>query len=331
MEHHKPAVSVIVPVYNVEKYLAAALDSVLGQTFADFELICIEDGSRDASGEILKSYAARNKRIRAVFQENKGVSHARNRGMDLAEGAYIAFLDSDDAWHPQFLEIMFAAAQAEKTDFAWCGYRSFSHSEKISAPALKRRPPVRIIRDVWKMFVHRTRPRPTINVWNKLYRAAFVKRFRFNERICSGCEDFLFSHYVVHAARGAAFVDCPLVWYRIRPDSLTHRGFSARWVDDHIALLSELIPFFAGRKMDDGTRRALYAHLSKTILKKIILDPYLTDRKNCEKHWAAYADVLRRLIESGVFYDRYLDARNRLLLYLLLRRRFRMIKFVLIF
>jgi len=101
----RPAVSVIIPVYNVEKYLRRCLESVAAQTFADFEAICINDGSPDGCGEILAAFAARDARFRVVTKSNAGVSAARNDGLKIARGEYVMFLDADDFIHPQLLEI----------------------------------------------------------------------------------------------------------------------------------------------------------------------------------------------------------------------------------
>ena len=90
------AISVIIPVYNVEKYLGRCLDSVVNQTFTDIEIICINDGSSDNSLEILKRYAQRDRRIKIFTQENSGLSASRNVGMKYASGDYIYFIDSDD-------------------------------------------------------------------------------------------------------------------------------------------------------------------------------------------------------------------------------------------
>ena len=94
---NKPSVSVIVPVYNAENTLRACVDSVLAQTAADFELILIDDGSRDASGLICDAYAEQDERIRVIHQKNAGVSAARNAGMDQARGEYVLVVDSDDS------------------------------------------------------------------------------------------------------------------------------------------------------------------------------------------------------------------------------------------
>lgn len=101
----KPAISVIVPFYNIEQYVSYCLDSILAQTFRDFELICINDGSKDGTRELLDAYAEKDSRVKVIHQENQGVSAARNNGLQLAAGKYIAFIDGDDAVTPEYLEI----------------------------------------------------------------------------------------------------------------------------------------------------------------------------------------------------------------------------------
>ncbi len=102
-----PAISVIVPVYNAEKYLHRCIDSILSQTFTDFELLLIDDGSKDKSGAICDEYAVKDSRVRVFHKENGGVSSARNLGLDNAEGEYIAFVDADDWIEATFLECMY--------------------------------------------------------------------------------------------------------------------------------------------------------------------------------------------------------------------------------
>ena len=94
--NQNPALTVIIPVYNVEPYLAEALDCIVGQSFSDMEILCVNDGSTDGSPEILAEYAAADPRIRIIDQENQGLSAARNRGLDEARGEYVYYFDSDD-------------------------------------------------------------------------------------------------------------------------------------------------------------------------------------------------------------------------------------------
>ena len=120
-----PKISIIIPMYNVEKYLRRCLDSVQNQTFADFQAICVDDGSPDNSGEIAEEYAKRDKRFVVVHKENGGLSDARNAGMPYATGEYIMFLDSDDFIHPQTMEIAYAMARRDKADIVAYTYDRF--------------------------------------------------------------------------------------------------------------------------------------------------------------------------------------------------------------
>ena len=116
-----PLVSVIMPCYNGEAFLADAINSVLGQTFQQFELIVVDDGSTDRSAEIL---ASQGDRIRVIRQANQGVSAARNAGIEAAQGEFIAFLDADDYWEPDFLDEMVKGMADPKTAIAYCGWQN---------------------------------------------------------------------------------------------------------------------------------------------------------------------------------------------------------------
>ena len=133
-----PELSIIVPVYKVEKYLPRCIDSILAQTFGDFELILIDDGSPDGCGRICDEYARKDKRIVVIHQKNMGVSAARNAGLDIAHGRYIGFVDSDDWIEPQMYEVMMDAIRENGADMAVCGVRyadedgKFTRADRLS-------------------------------------------------------------------------------------------------------------------------------------------------------------------------------------------------------
>ena len=114
--------SIIVPVYNCEKYIGKCIDSILAQTFQDFELLLVIDGGVDASLMICKDYASRDNRISVIEQENQGVSAARNNGLDHATGEYVFFVDSDDWVEPDYLEKLINKAEETDCDIVICGY-----------------------------------------------------------------------------------------------------------------------------------------------------------------------------------------------------------------
>ena len=126
-----PLISVIVPVYKVEKYLPACLDSLLAQTYRNFELIVVNDGSPDSCWQIMQRYAAQDARVRIFNKENGGVSSARNFGLDVARGEYIGFVDSDDFVLPQYLEWLYDALCSCGTRMAMCRYRSIRENEPL--------------------------------------------------------------------------------------------------------------------------------------------------------------------------------------------------------
>ena len=115
-------VSIIVPVYQVETYLRQCIDSILAQTFTDFELILVDDGSKDKSGEICEEYAGKDGRVRVIHKENGGLSDARNAGLEQAAGEYFMFVDSDDYIAPTMIERLYNSIQSESADIAACNF-----------------------------------------------------------------------------------------------------------------------------------------------------------------------------------------------------------------
>lgn len=127
----KPAISLIMPVYNVEKYLTKALESVKNQTFKNFELIIVNDGSTDKSMDIAKSFCEKNKNFILINQKNQGPSVARNTGLKICKGDYIGFMDSDDSLEPEFLECLYNAAVENNADIACCNFNLYYPERKL--------------------------------------------------------------------------------------------------------------------------------------------------------------------------------------------------------
>lgn len=126
-----PKISCIVPVYNVEKYLRRCVDSILNQTFTDFELILVDDGSPDNSPAICYEYAVKDSRIKVIHKVNGGVSSARNVGLDVAKGEWICFVDSDDLIEADYMQKMYEAAINNNSDFIMCGIQQIAGYETL--------------------------------------------------------------------------------------------------------------------------------------------------------------------------------------------------------
>ena len=221
-ERKWPEISVIVPVYNVAPYLAACLDSILAQTFRDFEVILVEDGSTDGSREMAEQYAARDARVRLLCRRwNRGAAAARNLGLEEACGTYVAFVDADDIASPDFLAVLHRAAEQGQADIVQAGYQMFSEqlgdgrtfvwtqeAEFLSTEILAR----------LDWFVPRARLH--IAPWCKLFRKAYLDAHRMMFYDMPVAEDVCF-HYqgLLSAARYVVLTDI-LYHYRVHRDSI---------------------------------------------------------------------------------------------------------------
>lgn len=128
----KHTVSVVVPIYNVEQWLPMCIESILAQSFGDFELILVNDGSLDKSGELAENYAQSDERIKVIHKPNGGLSSARNAGIERAGGKYIAFVDSDDTISNDFLEVLYRTAEESSCDAVVCGYQTVPSNIRVA-------------------------------------------------------------------------------------------------------------------------------------------------------------------------------------------------------
>ena len=196
----KPTVSIIVPIYNVEKYIRRCIDSVLSQEYTDFELILADDGSKDNSGDICDEYAAKDSRVRVIHKENTGVSDTRNVAISQATGTYLQFLDSDDWITPDATKLLVRAATEHHCDLVISDFyrvvgERVSHKGDIEDDGVLTR----------EEFAEHMMENPADFyygvLWNKLYRRDLVEKYnlRMDESV-SWCEDFLFNlEYILHA------------------------------------------------------------------------------------------------------------------------------------
>lgn len=224
------AISVIVPVYRVEKYLPACIDSILNQTFTDFELILVDDGSPDRCPEICDETAKRDARVRVIHQANAGLSAARNAGIEIAHGEWLGFVDSDDYIAPQFYEKLYQTAQRTDADCVMCSVQNVDESGKPIDSALMRvADEVKTGQEVLRK-IGRDDATPYLTVWNKLYRRKLFNTLRYpagrqNE------DTFIFAE-LFHQVQRAACVAEPLFFYRQRAGSIMHTAVTTRNLDE---------------------------------------------------------------------------------------------------
>lgn len=212
-------ITVVVPVYNAAEKLSRCIESVLSQTYQDFELILIDDGSSDDSFSVCNKFAEKDKRIRAYTQKNHGVSVTRNRGIQLARGKYVQFIDSDDSIAPEMLEQMLDAMESRQADMVICGSTEVSTSgSRLIVPEIEKTVELsQLPREYPGIF--RT---PLINSpCNKLYKKEKITG-TFPENLSMG-EDLLFNLDCVRSCSRIVFLQKPFYLYEKQETGLSSR------------------------------------------------------------------------------------------------------------
>ena len=214
-----PQLSIIVPVYNVEPYLRRCIDSILAQTFTDFELILIDDGSPDRCGEIMEEYAAKDKRIVTIHQENKGVSAARNAGLRIAQGTYVGFVDPDDWIDAEMYKNMISRMQETDAELSISSWNDVLENGDRSEHMID----LPDIIDGHTAIIHLfDLPRTTgLYLWNRVYVRSYIKVLFDEQAVCS--EDALFLFQYCGGINRACFVSAALYNFFHR-DSSASRG-----------------------------------------------------------------------------------------------------------
>ena len=240
-----PKISVIMPVYKTEATVAAAIESVLSQTFADFELLCVDDGSPDKAGETLAAYAAKDSRVRVFTQENRGLSGARNTGLEQAVGEYVTFLDSDDALPRHALATFLSAAEQTgaavvvserpvdvETDEA--------KREAIAVETVSQK--VRVSTTPLKSVLAGRRMRSS--AWNKFYLRSTIGDRRFIEGIYF--EDWPFVTELLGDLEKVAIVSAPCYVYSKIGESIVRSSFNQKKVTSYLTGIEHVTSYFEG-------------------------------------------------------------------------------------
>ena len=222
----KPIVSVLVPVYNVEKYLERCLDSILSQTLSDIEVICVNDGSTDNSADILEKYRLSDSRVKVITKENGGLPSARNAGLDAASGTYVGFVDSDDYIEPDMYRKLVEASKKDGADVVICGANIFPETPRASQWLYDTLSPkeTHYTRFWPKVMFHRNDTTPFL--WRTLIKRSIIEdnKLRLDEDIVLG-EDKAFQCKVYpYASRITIIPDKLYNYYWCRPDSLMEKN-----------------------------------------------------------------------------------------------------------
>lgn len=270
MNMEQPTVSVVIPVYNVEKYLAECVESVLRQTWGDYEIILVDDGATDSSGALCDRYAAEYGCIRVFHQPNGGLSAARNTGLRAARGDYVYFLDSDDYIEPQTLERLRTAAEREKADVVFFdGYVFFDECEEdgsVSRYSRKDTYPACGGRAMLLRLLENDEYRTAVPLL--LFRRAFLmgRDLWFLEGIIH--EDELFTFLVYNADGVVCHCHEQLYARRIRPGSIMTSSGALRRYDSMLRIYDVLSDMYCRKEASGEAARLYMVRMAKSVLSK---------------------------------------------------------------
>ncbi|WP_413307033.1 glycosyltransferase [Bacillus sp. 1P10SD] len=273
-----PKISIIVPVYNVESYIHACIDSILDQSFTDFELILVDDGSSDRSGFICDDFSEKDNRIIVIHKENGGQSSARNRGIDAAKGDYIGFIDSDDWIHRDMYKILYSYAIEKDAEITACNlmqYDKNSESHLYSNNTTNQ-----LFDKTSAMHELYLNERLTFSPCNKLYKKEIIQGLRFKEGYI--LEDMDFAYKIIHQANKIYYTGQALYNYRFNEKSTMRKAFSKKRLDE-FEVRRDMYLFYLNNYPDIANE--LYAEWFLTgVMLYINIEKYFFNEKNQFKY-----------------------------------------------
>lgn len=307
-------ISVIVPVYNVEKYLEKCLISLLNQDYKDFEIILVNDASTDSSLSICNHYAKKSKKIILInLKINQGLSNVRNIGLKRCSGQYVAFVDSDDYVDPKFLSSMYFVIKSTKADLVCCNHFSFRDNEKIFVPVSQNKEsfPLSPLEFSQLVFTLKLSKEMGVSfggfVWNKLFKRDILNEVLFVST--NGAEDELFLSKIFLRINSVYYTGEPLYYYNIRKGSLSQDN---SFVVNHLKTRYQIYNDLKLINYAKIAESALYQRLLSIGLcffsnNQLTIDDLVTFRRiyNEKKHWSSrllYTEGVNLLILQKVIY-----------------------------
>lgn len=261
-----PEISIIVPIYNVEKYLKRCVDSILSQKFTDFELILVDDGSSDKCPKICDEYLQKDSRVRVIHKENGGQADARNAGLEVAEGKYIGFVDSDDFIHPQMYELLHAVSIIHDAGIVQCEFYRFNENENTGPFQDETVSSMRIMskEEYLDAFYPENCYAVTSTVCNKLYKNTIFRELRFPLGQYYEDGSVLLETLDICAKSYGNIILLPnqLYWYMQRKGSTMHSAYSPKW--------------FQGTNNNNNNNLYFFRKKNNIQMVQYALDDYLT-------------------------------------------------------
>lgn len=250
-------ISIVIPVYNVERYLNKCISSILDQSFTDFELILVDDGSKDNSGRICDEYKEKDSRIKVIHQENAGLSAARNMGIELSEGKYLTFIDSDDFIHPNMIEALYNNILENKADISICDYHLVYEDKDVIKEFGVNNITLYTNIEAVKEIVEKSKA-SMIVACSKLYRRRLFLNIRYPTHKYH--EDEFVTYKLLYESTKIVATDAKLYYYLQRPNSITGSTYSLKRLEK-LEALEEAIKFFESKNNKELTYLAEFRYL----------------------------------------------------------------------
>lgn len=251
-------VSIIVPVYNVELYIDKCLESLINQSMKDIEIILIDDGSTDNSGKICDSYAIKDKKVKVIHKNNRGLSNSRNCGLDIAKGEYISFVDSDDFIHPQMIEILYKTIISNNGDIVICDFQRIYENNNIKFKQYKTEQNIKIYNNIEALNeLYSKNVVKFVIAWNKLYKRELFINLRYREKKFH--EDEFIIHELLYRSNKVIDIPLQLYFYLQRQDSIMGAKFSVKRLDG-LDAYRERIHFFQEKHEKELLKKAVFRY-----------------------------------------------------------------------
>ncbi len=300
-------VSIIVPVYNVEKYLSRCIESIISQTHKNLEIILVDDGATDGSGNICDTYKEKDFRIIVIHQKNGGVSAARNSALDIAKGEYICFVDSDDIINSKYVEGLLRAAIENNCSVAQCQFKYFKDGDLIKANDEVGLGVVSIRTGREECAgIYKTAGVKSTVAWSKIYHKSIWEQRRFT--VGKVHEDLFITYEILYNTDRIADVDQELYYYRRTPNSIMNGVFDIKRLQYFEALDKHLAFYLSKGEMELFANcmdcylygGLIYTHLTyvkksshKKQMRKIIYDRMKKAVEQCENHNIPVANIYK--------------------------------------
>jgi glycosyltransferase involved in cell wall biosynthesis len=295
MKENEPLISVIVPIYNVEKYLSRCIESIINQTYKNLEIILVDDGSPDSSPAICDAFAEKDSRVNVIHKKNGGVSEARNVAIDVSQGVYILFVDGDDFMAPDMIELLCDTLRSNKADVSSCGY--INHYKVVEAP-LDQDNKERVLSGELALEDMLYQRSITTSPWGKLYKKELFNEIRYPLG-AKNAQDLAVTYRLLSRSKTVVINSSAKYYYQQREDSAVRSSFTSKRMDA-LGFAKNILVY-----IENAHPSLISAAKNRLFMEALFIIVQIPHGKNISfsKEWRECKEVIRRC-KKDVLLDR---------------------------